>query len=138
MNKLSREERINIILILYEIYIKECVPNDVLILKEDIDEKSKEIILDIYNKKTEIDDIIKTNLIKYTINRLNIVDLAIIELAVYELKYLNIAKAITINEALEITKIYSETDDFKAVKFNNKLLDNIAKYLEDNLCNNNI
>ena len=38
-----------------------------------------------------------------------------------------LAKTIIINEALEITKLYSDLGDHKAVSFNNKLLDNISK-----------
>jgi transcription termination factor NusB len=37
---------------------------------------------------------------------------------------------VAINEALEITKIYSNLDDDLAKKFNNRLLENIKTYLE--------
>ena len=36
-------------------------------------------------------------------------------------------KRIIINEALEITKLYSDQGDHKATSFNNRLLDNISK-----------
>ena len=74
----------------------------------------------------KIDDIISKSLVNYTISRLNLVDKAIIRLATYELLN-NVDKKIVINEALEITKEYSDQGDHKAVGFNNKLLDNISK-----------
>ena len=37
---------------------------------------------------------------------------------------------IIINEAVNITKIYSNLDDDKAKAFNNRLLDNISKYIK--------
>jgi N utilization substance protein B len=39
-------------------------------------------------------------------------------------------KEIAINEALNLTKIYSNLDDDKQVKFNNKLLDKISKEVQ--------
>ena len=45
------------------------------------------------------------------------------------MKYLEVAPNIAINEALEITREYSSVDNDKQVKFNNKLLDNIAKVI---------
>ena len=74
----------------------------------------------------KIDNIISKSLVNYTISRLNLVDKAIIRLATYELLN-NVDKKIVINEALEITKEYSDQGDHKAVGFNNKLLDNISK-----------
>jgi len=42
------------------------------------------------------------------------------------------AKAVVINEALELTKEYTDTGDKKAVRFNNKLLDKIANKIYQN------
>ena len=73
----------------------------------------------------KIDNIISECLVNYTIERLNQVDKAIVRLATAEL-LAGTARNIVINEALEITKEYSDQGDGKAVKFNNKLLDSIA------------
>ncbi len=83
----------------------------------------------VLEKQKEIDEIITKNLTKWTIDRLNYVDRAIIEYAVYEMKYANLAYEIAINEAIELTKKYSNLDDDLAKRFNNKLLDNIKSYL---------
>ncbi len=89
----------------------------------------KEEILNFINlvvgNEEKIDSIISECLVNYTIDRLNQVDKAIVRLATAEL-LAGTAKNIVINEALEITKEYSDQGDGKAVKFNNRLLDNIA------------
>lgn len=90
-------------------------------------DQTNELITDLLEKLPIIDEMISSNLTNYTINRLSYYDRAIIRYAVYEVKYLNIPKAIIINEAIEITKIYTDLDDEKQHKFNNRLLDNILK-----------
>ncbi|MDA3931632.1 MAG: transcription antitermination factor NusB [Tenericutes bacterium] len=77
----------------------------------------------------EIDEIIDSNLFDWSITRLNYVDLAIIRYAVYELVYLNQPKEVVMNEALELTKKYSNLEDDQAKKFNNRLLQNIVDSL---------
>ena len=73
----------------------------------------------------KIDSIIRDSLVNYTISRLNLVDKAIIRLATAEM--LNGQdKRVAINEALEITKEFSDHGDKKAVSFNNRLLDTIS------------
>ena len=46
------------------------------------------------------------------------------------MKFLNQAPAVVINEAIEITKIYTDLDDENQHKFTNRLLDNISKNLD--------
>ncbi len=79
----------------------------------------------------EIDDIISSNLFNYTLNRLSYVDRAIIRYATFELLHTETPTQIIVNEAIEITKAYANLDDGKQHKFNNKLLDNIAKSIRD-------
>ncbi len=84
------------------------------------------IIEGVANNIGQINSIIIDSLESYKIHRLSYVDRAIIRIATYEL--LNgVPKNIAINEALDITKVFSEEGDGKARKFNNKLLDNISK-----------
>lgn len=77
----------------------------------------------------DIDGIISENLTRYTIDRLNYVDLAIIRNAVFEMVYTKLPPEISINEAIILTKKFSNLDDDSAKRFNNKLLDNIRKSL---------
>ncbi|MDD4987707.1 MAG: transcription antitermination factor NusB [Candidatus Izemoplasmatales bacterium] len=83
----------------------------------------------VWDKLDDIDQIISKNLVNWTIDRLNYVDKAIIRYAVYEMKYAKLPFEIAINEALELTKKYSNLEDNLARNFNNKLLDTIKNYL---------
>ena len=93
-------------------------------------EESEPIFQDIIDHLDEIDHIIETNLYNYSLYRLSFLDRSIIRLATYELKYTDLAKQVVINEAIELTKIYTNLDDEKQHKFNNKVIDQIAKAIE--------
>ena len=97
--------------------------NEYIEITEDV-EKLLEFVND---NLVKIDELISTTLVNYSISRLNTVDKAIVRLAVAEMLEGKLDKKIIINEALEITKLYSDTGDHKAVSFNNRLLDNISK-----------
>ena len=81
------------------------------------------------NNLEKIDEIIENNLVNYHLNRLNYVDRAIIRLATAEMLEKTTPTVIIINEALDITKEFSDQGDNKAVAFNNKVLDTISKAL---------
>lgn len=74
-----------------------------------------------------IDEIITKSLVKYTLDRLSFVDRAIIRVATSEMLLGETPKNIIIDEALELTKELTNIQDDSQVKFNNRLLDNIAK-----------
>jgi len=97
---------------------------------EDIASEVIENYNEIKDKYQELDEIISSNLVNWTIDRLNYVDLAIIRFATYEMLYVKTPPQVAINEALEITKIYSNLDDDLAKKFNNRVLENIKNFLE--------
>ncbi len=86
-----------------------------------------ELVNGVVERLEVIDNMLKRNIEGWSINRLNKVDLAIFRVAIYELVFLTEETQIIINEALEITRALSDVGDEKAVKFNNKILDNIAK-----------
>ena len=77
----------------------------------------------------KIDELISSNLTNYRLDRLNSVDRAILRLATSELLYGSPA-TVVINEALDLTREFSDTGDNKAVHFNNALSDNINKSLK--------
>jgi N utilization substance protein B len=87
------------------------------------------IVDGVVNNLNAVDTIIIKSLVKYTIDRLSYVDRALIRVATYEMKFLGVDPKIAINEAVEITKEYSAVENDLQVKFNNKLLDNIAKVI---------
>lgn len=84
---------------------------------------------DVIDNLQRIDDVISENLVGYTIDRLNYVDLSIIRYAVYEMLFSETPSEIIINEAVNLTKKYSNLDDDAAKRFNNRLLDNIKTRL---------
>jgi len=75
----------------------------------------------------EIDQLIVDHLKGWSMNRLNKVDKAILRLAVYEMMTGTIDIKIIINEAVELTKNFTDTGDKKSTSFNNKLLDQISQ-----------
>ncbi len=127
-----RQSRISAIKILYAIEINNCnvlEAANMVFTEEIIDDLSIEFATAVLNDIQKIDELISKSLVNYTLQRLNVVDRAIIRLATKEMLD-NVAAKIAINEALEITKIYSDLGDNTAVSFNNRLLDNIRKNLE--------
>jgi len=77
----------------------------------------------------QLDKIISDHLENWTIDRLNYVDKMIIRFAVYEMKYTETPYAIIIDEAILLTKKFTNLDDDKAKDFNNSLLDKIKDSL---------
>jgi len=122
------EERISIIQALYMIDITKCIVEDSFLAVQITDfvvesvRKVNEFLLD-------IDEIIISNLKNWSLKRLNYVDRAIVRLAVYEMKYTDTPPTVVINEAIELSKEYSKTEDFNSQAFNNRLLDDILKNL---------
>jgi transcription antitermination protein NusB len=93
-------------------------------------EEAHDMYHQIVDALKEIDQTIESNLYDYSLYRLAYVDRAIIRLAVFELLKTDLPKQIVIDEAVEITKIYSNLDDEKQHKFTNKVIDNIAKKIK--------
>ena len=88
--------------------------------------------IDVVNEKiSNIDALISQNLKGWALRRLSFVDRAILRLAVYEMAYTDLGKEIAIDEALELTKKYSDEGDKKHVSFNNRVLDTVKKQLEE-------
>jgi N utilization substance protein B len=123
--KTRRQEREDIIKKLYEIDINN---GDISFLEEN--EFTTTSIQGVIEHIEKIDEIITVNLDRWRINRLTYIDRAIIRFATYELYYTETPHEIVINEALNLTKKYSDEGDNKMVGFTNKVLDNIKKYLK--------
>lgn len=76
----------------------------------------------------DIDELIKANLDKWSFERISKTDLAIIRTAVAEIKYLDyIPQAVSINEAVELSKKYSDDNSYRFV---NSILGKIIKNTE--------
>ena len=85
----------------------------------------EEVLEGVSEKMDRLDDVISDNLQKWTLNRLTFIDRSILRCAVYEMMYTQTPSEIIINEALNITKKYSDEGDNKMVGFINRVLDNI-------------
>lgn len=76
----------------------------------------------IIEHKKEIYELANKYLNKWTIERLNKVDQAILALGIYELMYTDTPSIVAINEAIELSKVYS---DESVTKMINGVLDKI-------------
>lgn len=92
--------------------------------------KDNEIYNDIISKIPSIDNVIEENLYNYSLSRLSFLDRAIIRLATYEMMYTDLPIPIIINEAINLSKEYTNLDDMKQHKFNNSVLDKISKNIK--------
>lgn len=72
----------------------------------------------------EIDDELQKYLVNWELNRLAAVDRSVLRLAAYELLFCqDIPSAVSINEALELSKVYNSEE---SAKFLNGVLDKLA------------
>ncbi|MFQ6881332.1 transcription antitermination factor NusB [Clostridium sp.] len=107
----------------------ECFVEDYEMDLKTIDlEYIKEVMKSVVDHKEEIDEIIKNSLINWTIDRVSKVNLTIVRLAIAEMLYINdVPEVVAINEAIELTKKYS---DYKSVSFVNGALDKAFKNIK--------
>lgn len=77
------------------------------------------------NNKQIIDDTIQKNSVSWALNRIAKTDLSILRVSFTEILYMeDIPSKVTINEAIELAKVYG---DEKAYKFVNGVLGNLMK-----------
>ena len=134
--KLTRTEaREKIMIILYQIdfYIKDNISFDVEdVIKENLEIDNKyvrDIVNGVLENLEEIDSVINKYLDNWDLDRLGKTDKAILRLATYEMLYYDTPKVVVINEAVELSKKYS---DDKIVKLINAVLDKIRDNEEVN------
>lgn len=114
--------------ILYQVFVfeKAKASYDLDEMFMDVEGRNKGFIENIVNevilKKEELDKKANKYLINWEINRLNMVDQAIFEIAIYELIYTDTPKKVVIDEAINLSKKYSEES---VVKMLNGVLDKI-------------
>ena len=122
------EQRIQTMNILYQIFLYQ--KNNIeynldTILKNNADiinNFSENIITGVLNKQTEIDNLANKYLDSWQLFRLSLTDQAIIRIAIYELMYTDTPNKVCIDEAIEISKKYS---DEQVTKMINGILDKI-------------
>ena len=80
---------------------------------------------DIFATKEQIDEIISNNLKGWKLERLSKMDRQILRISTYEILFTDIPYKVSINEAVELSKKYSEKDD--SYKFINGVLKGIVE-----------
>lgn len=128
-NMKNRSELREIIMkVIYQTYILDKTKNEYNI--EDLIKEQLEIENDYVNtcvegiikNQKEINKLANKYMNNWTIDRLNKVDKAILSLAIYELMYTDTPSVVAINEAIELSKKYSEEAVTKMI---NGVLDKI-------------
>lgn len=129
METKSRSEyRKDIMTILYQINIYDAnkMPYNIdEIIKEVVEidnEFVKEVVYGVITYKNEIDKLANKYLNGWKISRLGNTDQAILRMGIYELMYTDTPDIVTINEAVELAKSYSDDDVRKMI---NGVLDKI-------------
>ena len=136
-----RNSRIIAMIVMYIYDIRnEIMVNDVISLLENEENFNdieydldfvNDLVLGTITNLREIDHIISLNLKNYTLDRLSYVDKSILRLGTYELKFTESFSEVIINEMIEISKEYTELDDYKTSKFNNAVLESIRKAVQN-------
>ena len=136
MEKLSRSElRYKIMTILYQIFLynknKINYSVDYVIKKQMEIENNfvKETTYKVLEHQEEIDKIANKYLGTWPIERLGFTDQAILRMAIYELLYTDTPDLVCINEAIELSKKYSDDSVSKII---NGVLDKIYHSKEEN------
>lgn len=125
----NRSELREIIMkVLYQHYIMESTKMDYEIealIKEQLEVQNEfvdEVVHGVILHQKEISRLADTYLVDWQIDRLNKVDKAILSMGIYELVYTKTPSIVAINEAIELSKKYS---DEQVTKMINAVLDNI-------------
>lgn len=136
MEKLTRSEaRKKIMTILYQanIFTNNKVDYDLAeLIKNNLEvdnEFVKDIVFGVVTYQQEIDDLANRYLTDWTIDRLGNTDQAILRMAIYELLYTDTPDIVAINEAIELSKVFSDDNVRKMI---NGALDKIYKNKVDN------
>ena len=129
MEQLNRSEARKIIMtILYQIvvYDKNKMIYEVEdVIKENLEidnEFVKDIVYGVITYQNDLDKIANKYLNNWTIDRLGSTDIAILRMGIYELLYTKTPSVVSINEAIELAKTYS---DESVVKMINAVLDKV-------------
>lgn len=124
-HKTRREQREHVIELLYQLDLLET---------KSFDQTQypfvNESVQGVIDNRAKIDQVITAHLVSYTIKRLSYVDRAIIRFAVYELYFTETPAEIIIDEALKLTRLFTDEGNDKSVAFNNRVIDTIHKALK--------
>ena len=96
-------------------------------LSQDIVRSQRDYCNELYsllcNKKEEIDDMLETYSKNWKLSRMPKTDVAVLRVSACEMVYLGMAAAVSINEAVDLAKLYGTEDSAKYV---NAILGKVA------------
>ena len=127
--KQAREEAF---ILIFEKQFSSDSLQDILELAKEVrdiapDKYVKTVFFGAYDSIEEIDGIISTNAVGWSINRISKTALAILRLAIFEMKYMeDIPISVSINEAVELSKKYATKED---ASFVNGILATVSKQI---------
>lgn len=115
---------------LFQIDVSDVTPSSAIehVLEgKETDDYLTKLVLGVVEQKSEIDQLIRANLEKWTLQRLATVDRNLLRMAVYELRFANndVPENVVLDEAIEIAKIYG---DEQSSKFINGVLSKVKKH----------
>lgn len=121
-------EKIMIILYQIDIAISQKINYDIdKIIKDNVEvdnEFVKQIVYGVITYKDEIDKKANKYMLDWTIDRLDKTGASILRMAIYEILYTDTPELVVINEAIELSKKYSDENVRKII---NAVLDKIVK-----------
>ena len=126
--KIRHELREAVFKILFQVENTELDYKELLELEQEEIANSSYVnntLTEIIDKLEEIDNIISNNLKDWKLDRLSKMDRQILRISAYEILYSDIPYKVSINEAVELSKKYSEKDE--SYKFINGVLKGIVE-----------
>ena len=104
------EQRVEIMTMLYQVllYKKNKMEYNIDILLDDKDDFIKNIVNGVLEKETELEELANKYLNNWKLDRLGFTDQAIIKMGIYEILYTDTPNRVCINEAIELSKKYSD------------------------------
>ena len=131
MNLSRNDSRVLAMVILYQVdlfdkrnisyVLDDLIDNNTLNIQKDIS-FIKKLVMGVIEHKKELEDIANKYLRNWNISRLGLTDGAILKIAIYELLYTDTPKKVCIDEAIELSKDFS---DEKVVGMINGVLDKV-------------
>lgn len=121
--KSRHELRESVFKILFQLENTELEMEELLELESEevaTSEYVKTTLSNILEKREDIDNHIENNLKQWKLERLSKMDRQILRIATYEILFSDIPYKVSVNEAVELSKIYSEKDE--SYKFINGVL----------------
>ena len=126
--KSRHELREAVFKILFQIENTELDYKELLELEQEVIANSSYVnntLTEIIDKLEEIDNVISNNLKDWKLERLSKMDRQILRISAYEILHSDIPYKVSINEAVELSKKYSEKDE--SYKFINGVLKGIVE-----------